>query len=35
MRYFLACLFGYSLQALVEVIAVIGLIYEVREWIRK
>ena len=32
MRYFLACLFGYSLQALVEVIAVIGLIHEVREW---
>lgn len=35
MRYFLVCLFGYSLQALVEVIAVIGLIHEVREWNRK
>ena len=35
MRYFLGCLFGYSLQALVEVIAVIGLIHEVREWSRK
>jgi hypothetical protein len=35
MRYFLACLFGYSLQALVEVIAVIGLIHEIREWNKK
>ena len=35
MRYFLACLLGYSLQSLVEVIAVIELIHEVREWNRK
>ena len=35
MRYFLACAFCYSLQALVEVIAVIGLIHEVRVWNRK
>ena len=32
MRYFLACAFGYLLQALIEVTAVIGLIHEVREW---
>ena len=35
MRYFLSCVFCYSLQALIEVIAVIGFIHEVREWNRK
>lgn len=35
MRYFLVCLFCYSLQALIEIIAVIGLIHEVREWNRE
>ena len=35
MRYFIVCAFCYSLQALIEVIALIGLIYEVREWNRK
>lgn len=32
MRYLIACAFCYLLQALIEVIAVIGLIHEVREW---
>lgn len=35
MRYFIACALCYSLQAFIEVIAVIGLIHEVREWNRK
>lgn len=35
MRYFLACALCYSLQALIEVIAVTGLIHEVREWNRE
>nr|DAP33601.1 MAG TPA: hypothetical protein [Caudoviricetes sp.] len=35
MRYILACAFCYSLQAFIEVIAVIGLIHEVREWNRE
>lgn len=35
MRYVLSCAFCYLLQALIEVIAVAGLIHEVREWNRK
>lgn len=35
MRYFIACVFCYTLHALVELIAVIGLIHELREWNRK